>query len=170
MIIYILWLIDIIIISKGFWYKDILGSHKGKTRSVIRRCLVRYHLLVRTVFKLFYSYQSHDWPGVYFVVFPKLLGAQFCTGSQVVRNLQILEELEQEASGSYSYSLFPLCCKCYTLIMMYIQVQMYISSYVIYIICYSFRCEVRVTLMLCSSSSYILSFYLIFPHPLSSFY
>ena len=66
---YILWLMDIIIISKGFWYKDILDSHKGKTRSVMRRGLMRYHLLVWTVFKLFYSYQSHDWPGVYFVLF-----------------------------------------------------------------------------------------------------
>ena len=45
----ILWLIDIIIISKGFWYKDILDSHKGKTRSVIRRGLMRYRLLVQTV-------------------------------------------------------------------------------------------------------------------------
>ena len=60
---------------KRFWYKDVLDSHKGKTRSVIRHGLMRYRLLVRTVFKLFYSYQSHDWPGVYFVVFPKLLGA-----------------------------------------------------------------------------------------------
>ena len=38
--------IDIIIISKGFWYKDILDSHKGKTRSVLRRGLMRYRLLV----------------------------------------------------------------------------------------------------------------------------
>ena len=48
-----------------------------------------------------YSHQSHDWPIVLFCfVFPKLLGAQICTGSQVVRILQIdLESLEQEASG-----------------------------------------------------------------------
>ena len=39
-----------------------------------------------------------------------------------------------------------------------------------YIIFYSFRCEIRVTLMLCSSfSSSILIFYLIYPHPLNSF-
>ena len=41
--------IDIIIISKGFLYKDSLASHKGKTRSVIRRGLMRYRLLVQTV-------------------------------------------------------------------------------------------------------------------------
>ena len=45
--------IDIIIISKGFWYKDILDSHKGKTRSVIRRGLMRYRLLVQTVLNCF---------------------------------------------------------------------------------------------------------------------
>ena len=38
------------------------------------------------------------------------------------------------------------------------------------IIFYSFRCEIRVTLMLlCSSSSSVLIFYLIYPHPLISF-
>ena len=42
-----------IIISKGFLYKDILDSHKGKTRSVIRRGLMRYRLLVQTVFNCF---------------------------------------------------------------------------------------------------------------------
>ena len=51
--IYILWLIGIIIISKGFWYKDILDSHKGKTRSVLRRSLMRYRLLVQTVLNCF---------------------------------------------------------------------------------------------------------------------
>ena len=50
---YILWLIDIIIISKGFWYKDILDSHKGKTHSVLRRGLMRYRLLVQTVLNCF---------------------------------------------------------------------------------------------------------------------
>ena len=46
MIIYILWLIDIIIIPKGFDIKIILDSHKEKTRSVLRRGLMRYRLLV----------------------------------------------------------------------------------------------------------------------------
>ena len=37
------------------------------------------------------------------------------------------------------------------------------------IIFYSFRCEIRVTLMLLCSSSSVLIFYLIYPHPLISF-
>ena len=58
----ILWLIDTIIISMSFDIKiivtfnmilkvksNVLDSHKGKTRSVIRRGLMRYRLLVQTV-------------------------------------------------------------------------------------------------------------------------
>ena len=45
--------IDIIIISKGFWYKDILDFRKGKSRSVLRRGLMRYHLVFWNCFKLF---------------------------------------------------------------------------------------------------------------------
>ena len=48
---YYIVLIDIIIISKGFWYKDILDSHKGKTRPVIRHGLMRSRLLVQNCFK-----------------------------------------------------------------------------------------------------------------------
>ena len=98
------------------------------------------------------------------------MGAQFYTGSQVVRILQILEELDQEASGSYSYCLFPLCCKCCTLEMICIfkyrfAFQSYVMKYI-----YSFRCEIRVySDVVCSSSSSILSLYLIYSHPLISF-
>ena len=49
----ILWLIDIIIISKGFDIKKFLDSHKEKTRSVMRRGLMRYCLLVQTVLNCF---------------------------------------------------------------------------------------------------------------------
>ena len=38
---------------KRFWYKDILDSHKGKTHSVIRRGLMRYHLPAWTVLNCF---------------------------------------------------------------------------------------------------------------------
>ena len=44
----------------------------------------------------------------------------------------ILKELEQEASGSYSYYLFPLCCKCCTLISAIVYITVIFQSYVIY--------------------------------------
>ena len=57
---------------KRFWYKDISDSHKGKTHSVIRRGLMRYRLLVRTVFT--HTSPMTD-PEFICFVFPKLLGA-----------------------------------------------------------------------------------------------
>ena len=67
---YILWLIDIIIISKGFWYKDILDFHKGKTHFVIRRGLMRYHLLVRTVLNCFTHTSPMTDPEFIYFCFP----------------------------------------------------------------------------------------------------
>ena len=57
----------------------------------------------------------------------------------------ILEELEQEASGSYSYSLFPLCCKCCTLKMLLYTYTDFISKicYLLYVI----RSAVRFVLL-----------------------
>ena len=72
---YYIVLIDIIIISKGFWYKDIWILIREKPVPLCGVVLWDIVYLFIYLFKLFYSYQSHDWPGVYFVVFPKLLGA-----------------------------------------------------------------------------------------------
>ena len=71
----IYWYIDIILISKGFWYKDILDSHKGKTRSVLRRGLMRYRLLVQTVLNYFTHTSPMTDPEFICFVLPKLLGA-----------------------------------------------------------------------------------------------
>ena len=88
----ILWLIDIIIISKGFRYKDILDSHEGKTHSVIRRGLMRYRLLVHIPVLNYFTHTSPMTdPEFICFVFPKLLGAQFCMGSQVVEIYRYLK-------------------------------------------------------------------------------
>ena len=50
---YYIVLIDIIIISKGFWYKDIWILIREKPVRVIRRGLMRYHLVFWNCFKLF---------------------------------------------------------------------------------------------------------------------
>ena len=79
-----------------------------------------------------YSHQSHDWPRVYFVVFPKLLDAQICTGSQVFQALQIhLEELKAGGSTISYWEIISavMYTMYYTLIWyVYIQTQICISN------------------------------------------
>ena len=135
----------------------------------MRRGLMRYHLLVQ----LFLNCFTHTSPMTdpeFTLLFslnswvPKFVWAVKQSGFT-----DILEELGAGGFRIIQLQLFPLCCKCCTLIMICIfKYRFVFQSYVMKYI-YSFRCEIRVTLMLCSSSSSILSFYLIFPHPLISF-
>ena len=87
--------------------KNVLGYRKVKTIRVYVWIGLTIILSFKNILKVkqvfgVYSPQSHDWPRVYFVLFyPKLLGAQICMGSQVVRILQA-HLVEFEAGGFIS--------------------------------------------------------------------
>ena len=143
----ILWLIDITIISKGFWYKENLDSHKGKPRSVIRRGLMRYHLPTWTVLNCFTHTSPMTDPEFILFCFPKLLGAQFCMGSQVVGIYRYLKSWSRRLQDHIAIVYF-LCVVSVVLDDdMYIQLQSFISKicYLLYVV----RSAVRFVLLWC---------------------
>ena len=114
--------LDIIIISDSrYWFQKCLGYRKVKTVRVyvwigltIIFSFEKDFEKLNKRFEFTHTSPMTD-PEFILFVFPKLLGAQICTGSQVVGIFQIhLEELEAGGfTSSYRLSYFPLCTMLY---------------------------------------------------------